>query len=137
MATTSIWPIRGVVSTVINYARNPEKTREESAVGMHQIDNVIQYAANELKTETRAYVTCLNCTNEDSAAREFMETKRLWNKPEVGSASMAIRVFSVARLMQRLLTRLVWNWHNAAGVTVLRLSWQHIATQIATIRILF
>ena len=32
MATTSIWPIRGVVSTVINYARNPEKTREESAV---------------------------------------------------------------------------------------------------------
>lgn len=80
MATTSIWPIRGVVSTVINYARNPEKTREESAVGMHQIDNVIQYAANELKTETRAFVTCINCTDEESAAREFMETKRLWNK---------------------------------------------------------
>ena len=80
MATTSIWPIRGVVSTVINYARNPEKTREESAVGMHQIDNVIQYAANELKTETRAYVTCLNCTDEDNAAREFMETKRFWHK---------------------------------------------------------
>ena len=53
MATTSIWPIRGVVSTVINYARNPEKTREESAVGMHQIDNVIQYAANQRSAPAR------------------------------------------------------------------------------------
>lgn len=69
-----------MVSTVINYARNPEKTREEAAAGMHQIENVIQYAADELKTETRAYVTCLNCTSEEKAAKEFMETKLFWNK---------------------------------------------------------
>jgi hypothetical protein len=28
MAVTSIWPIKGRVDKVINYARNPEKTTE-------------------------------------------------------------------------------------------------------------
>ena len=30
MAVTSIWPIKGRVDRVINYARNPEKTTEGS-----------------------------------------------------------------------------------------------------------
>ena len=30
MAVTSIWPIKGRVDRVINYARNPEKTTEAS-----------------------------------------------------------------------------------------------------------
>lgn len=80
MAVTSIWPIKGRVDTVINYARNPEKTREESKKGLsalHEIEGVIEYAADEMKTETRAYVTCLNLQSEETAAKEFMETKRL------------------------------------------------------------
>ena len=82
MAVTSIWPIKGRVDKVINYARNPEKTREESKKDLsllHEIEGVIEYAADEMKTETRAYVTCLNLTNEELAAREFMETKKLKN----------------------------------------------------------
>ena len=53
MAVTSIWPIKGRVDKVINYARNPEKTREETRKGLstlHEIEGVIDYAADEMKT---------------------------------------------------------------------------------------
>lgn len=83
MAVTSIWPISGNAAKVIAYVRNPEKTVErgsEEMANLHAIGGVIEYAADELKTESRAYVTCLNCTNEETAAEEFMETKKLKNK---------------------------------------------------------
>ena len=64
MAVTSIWPIKGRVDRVINYARNPEKTNEsgyEELASFHAVDNVVEYAANDMKTERRSYVSCLNC----------------------------------------------------------------------------
>ena len=82
MAVTSIWPIKGRVDRVINYARNPEKTTEasyEELASLHAVDNVVEYAANEMKTERRSYVTCLNC-EEDTAAHQFIETKKLWQR---------------------------------------------------------
>ena len=82
MAVTSMWPIKGRVDKVINYARNPEKTVEGSRhdlAELHTIDGVMEYAANDMKTERRAYVTCLNCT-EENAAHQFMETKHLWSQ---------------------------------------------------------
>ena len=85
MAVTSIWPRSGRVDQLIDYARNPEKTTEisaDSVAALHAIDGVIQYTVNDLKTEKRAYVSCLNCTSEDLAAEEFLQTKILWeNKP--------------------------------------------------------
>lgn len=82
MAVTSIWPIKGRVDRVINYARNPEKTTEashEELASLHAIDNVVEYAADEMKTERRSYVSCLNC-REATAAAQFMETKRYYGK---------------------------------------------------------
>ncbi|MDE6901252.1 MAG: relaxase/mobilization nuclease domain-containing protein [Lachnospiraceae bacterium] len=82
MAVTSIWPIKGRVDRVINYARNPEKTTEsgyEEQASLHAIDDVVEYAANDMKTEHRSYVSCLNC-REDTAAAQFMDTKRLRGK---------------------------------------------------------
>ena len=82
MAVTSIWPIKGRVDRVINYARNPEKTTEsgyEELASLHAVDGVVEYAANDMKTERRSYVSCLNC-REDAAAAQFIETKRLWSK---------------------------------------------------------
>lgn len=82
MAVTKIWPIKGRVDKVIDYARNPEKTRESSygkQEQLHIIDGVVEYAANEMKTETRAYVTCINC-REDIASRQFLETKDYWTR---------------------------------------------------------
>lgn len=82
MAVTSIWPIKGRVDKVINYARNPDKTTEQQhgqLSDLHTIDGVVEYAADDMKTEERAYVSCLNC-REDTAAEQFMETKRFWDK---------------------------------------------------------
>jgi len=83
MAVTSLWPIKSGVRRVIDYARNPEKTVEhasETLACLHAINGVLQYATNGIKTEKRAYVTCINCTSEEAAADEFMEVKELWNK---------------------------------------------------------
>ena len=78
MAVTSIWPIKGRVEKVINYARNPEKTHDKEKLSeLHEIEGVVEYAADEMKTEKRAYVTCLHLHSEETAAQEFMETKRL------------------------------------------------------------
>lgn len=82
MAVTSIWSIKGRVDKVINYVRNPEKTIEtghEALASLHVIDDVVEYAADEVKTERRSYVSCLNC-REDTAAEQFVETKQLWGK---------------------------------------------------------
>ena len=83
MAVTSIWPIHGRVDKVIDYVRNPEKTTEAGLpelASLHAVEDVVEYAADEMKTERRSYVSCLNC-REDTAAAQFMETKRLWGKP--------------------------------------------------------
>ena len=85
MAVTSIWPIKNRVAVVIDYARNPEKTVEKNPDGLaslHKVEGVIEYAADEMKTERRAFVTCLNCTSEEAAAHEFMDTKLKWGKTD-------------------------------------------------------
>ena len=82
MAVTSIWPIKGRVDRVINYARNPEKTTEgsyEELASLHAVGDVLEYAANDMKTERRSYVSCLNC-EEETAAHQFIETKKLWQR---------------------------------------------------------
>ncbi len=84
MAVTSIWPIKGRVDQVINYARNPEKTTErgqDEQAALHTIDGVVEYATDAMKTERRSYVSCLNCKEADAAA-QFMETKHFWGKTE-------------------------------------------------------
>ena len=83
MAVTSIWPITRSVKQVIKYAINPEKTTEDSfeaRAAYHAIQGVVEYAADDLKTEARSFVTCLNCISEETAAQEFLETKKLWRK---------------------------------------------------------
>ncbi len=82
MAVTSIWPIKGRPDKVIRYAQNPEKTTEnglQNLSSMHMIGEVLEYAADEVKTEQRTFVTCLNC-REETAAKQFIETKRLWSE---------------------------------------------------------
>ena len=82
MAVTAIWPIKSRADRVINYVRNPEKTTEagyDELTALHVIDDVIEYTADEVKTERRSYVSCLNCREMDAAA-QFLKTKRMWGK---------------------------------------------------------
>lgn len=85
MAVTAIWPIKGRVDKVINYARNPEKTQEESykeLSALHTIEGVVEYATDEIKTERRSYVSCVNLFSEETAAQEFVATKRQKGKTD-------------------------------------------------------
>ena len=75
MAVTSIWPIKGRVDDVIRYAANPEKTTEKKAekiAALHTVENIIEYAADEMKTEKLMYVTGINC-NMQNAIRRFKD----------------------------------------------------------------
>ena len=84
MAVTSLWPVKSQLSHVINYIRNPEKTVTEglnNLAALHQINGVMEYAADDVKTEKRELVTGINCT-EEYAARQFMNTKRHYGQTE-------------------------------------------------------
>lgn len=80
MAVTSIWAIKGRVNDVIRYARNPEKTVEKNRdqlAALHAIGDVVEYAADEIKTEQRAFVTGINCT-ELTAVKKFNRTLNMY-----------------------------------------------------------
>ena len=82
MAVTSIWPITGNPDGVIEYAINPEKTSEaslEETAALHAIDNVVEYTADDIKTEKRMYVSGVNC-QIPYAKEQFIETKRRFGK---------------------------------------------------------
>lgn len=86
MAVTSIWPIKGRLNQVIGYVMNPEKTTEEflpDLVALHAIQGVVEYAADQVKTEQRSFVSGVGCT-EKNAVEQFLSTKRFWNKVEDG-----------------------------------------------------
>ena len=61
MAVTSIWSIKGWIGKVINYAENPDKTKEnnEGQIFENQsqspqgLNDVITYAVNTEKTKRR------------------------------------------------------------------------------------
>ncbi len=82
MAVTSIWPIKGRVDRVIDYARNPEKTTEASRKKLHEIEGILDYAADEMKTEQCQYVTGINVSSVETAAKEFMHTKWMEGKTD-------------------------------------------------------
>lgn len=79
MAVASIWPVKNNVSGAIKYACNPEKTTEENRVSLHAVENVVEYAADELKTERCEYVHGINC-RPDNAIRLFNETRKRWGR---------------------------------------------------------
>ncbi len=85
MAVTSLWAVKSKVGNALDYIMNPEKTVEKpelspSAIAARKaVGDVIDYAGNADKTEQMMYVTGINCTPE-TAAEEFMNTKRYWGK---------------------------------------------------------
>lgn len=108
MAVTAIWPIKGRVDKVIAYARNPEKTQEsshEELSALHAIEGVVEYAADDIKTERRSYVSCVNLLSEVTAAQEFISTKRLMENSTAGPATMAISHSRQMRSRRRLPTQ--------------------------------
>ena len=87
MAVTSIWAVVNHVDKTISYIVNPEKTTDkpelspDAIAARKAVGDVINYASNADKTEQMMYVTGINCTPE-TAADDFMETKRFWGKTD-------------------------------------------------------
>ncbi|MDD2268087.1 MAG: relaxase/mobilization nuclease domain-containing protein [Eubacteriales bacterium] len=82
MAVTSIWNIRGRVDKVIDYAINPGKTENENykkVASFHSVEGVLEYATDDMKTEKKMFITAINC-GEETAARDFMNTKKFYGK---------------------------------------------------------
>ena len=106
MAVTSIWSIQGWIGKVINYAENPDKTKEqmnqelvsESETGQLQgLNDVIIYAVNTEKTKRRQsesmemelvgeseelmeqYVSGINCA-PTTAREEMIAVKKRFGK---------------------------------------------------------
>ena len=73
MAVTNLWAVKGNLSAVVKYIENPEKTTARD------MDQVMTYISDANKTEQMLYVTGINCEPE-IAAKQFLQTKQLWNK---------------------------------------------------------
>lgn len=80
MAVTKIWPVRGRLDHPIDYAMNPEKT--DAKLGRKELDSledVMNYAVNEEKTEKQFYVSGINC-NPAIARKQFQTVKSQFGK---------------------------------------------------------
>ena len=88
MAVTKIWPIRKSFAAPIDYVQNDEKTAnpeagsgtpEMSEESRQALEDVIEYAAHEDKTQMKFFVSTLNC-NKRYARDEFLTVKKRFNK---------------------------------------------------------
>ena len=81
MATTKIWSIRDSLSRVVDYAENPDKTENPNYSGteIQGLYDVMNYAADEQKTEMQYYVSGVNCLPE-VAREQMIMTKKRYNK---------------------------------------------------------
>lgn len=80
MAVTKIWPVRGRLDHPIDYAMNPEKA--DAKLGHKELDSleeVMNYAVNEEKTEKKFYVSGINC-NPAIARQQFQIVKSQFGK---------------------------------------------------------
>ncbi len=77
MATTKIWPVKGSLKRLVDYASNPEKTTQDDLAA------VIEYAMNGEKTtganEKTCYVTGVNCFAE-TAIEEMLSVQKHFGK---------------------------------------------------------
>lgn len=78
MAVTKIWDVRDRFDKVLDYAANAKKT-DADIEKYHALDGVIDYAADEFKTEKCFYVSGVNCLPEN-AKQTFGDTQRRWGK---------------------------------------------------------
>lgn len=57
---------------VIRYAQNPEKTTEASRKKLHEIEGIVDYVADDLKTERCTYpVQAVPCIQRAGSADEI------------------------------------------------------------------
>lgn len=84
MATTKIWAVNDNLKRVLEYVSNPDKT-ENKDLNDYQfkgLENVIEYASDDLKTEKQFYVSGVNCS-PDNVLQQMVSTKKLLKRKKV------------------------------------------------------
>lgn len=99
MAVTKIWAIKGRLDAPLNYVANPEKTKNPSYSdsALEALADVIDYAANEDKTERHFYVSGINC-NTTCARRQFVTVKKQFDKEDGILAFHAYQSFATGEV---------------------------------------
>lgn len=92
MAVTKIWRIKGRIDNVINYASNVNKTTFTEPQ-IQALEDVIEYAANEDKTEQKMFVSTLNCSAA-FAKDQFNTVKKRFRKEDGTVAFHAYQSFA-------------------------------------------
>ena len=102
---------------VIRYARNPEKVTEASRKKLHEIEGIVDYAADDLKTERCTYVTGIHLDSVETAAAGISPSEKM-------------------KWMLTQHTRSVWHLQQCYGEIDFKWSLRPIAIQIIIIIIL-
>lgn len=95
MATTKIWTVKDNLERTVNYAANPEKTIDPD------LKKAIHYAGDEAKTESRCYVTGVNC-NADTAFEEMTAVQERFGKTGGNVAYHAYQSFKTGDITPEL-----------------------------------
>ena len=83
MAVTKLWPVKNRLSTVIDYATNPEKTSTTvyTEEQYQALADVISYAKDDNKTEREFFCEGINC-NIITARDQFVSVKKEFKKED-------------------------------------------------------
>lgn len=83
MAVTKLWKVENNLKKVLDYTKNPDKTRKlnYSLEDIQSLKNVLAYAKDEEKTEQEFYVKGINC-DAKTACQEFIDVKTQFGKAD-------------------------------------------------------
>lgn len=83
MAVTKLWKVENNLKKVLDYTKNPDKTRKlkYSLEDIQSLKNVLAYAKDEEKTEQEFYVSGINC-NSVKACEQFVDVKTQYGKAD-------------------------------------------------------
>lgn len=96
MATTKIWAVKDKLKRVLDYASNPEKTKEDD-FNFDVLEDVLDYSTSDLKTEKQLYVSGINCSPA-TALQEMTATKKSADKTDGVLAFHAVQSFKPGEL---------------------------------------
>lgn len=121
MATTKIWAIKDSLSRVVNYAKNPEKTK------FSDLKQVLKYAENDEKTvdekEKTMYVTGVNCDSK-TAYEEMNFVQKKFDKCTGNIAYHAYQSFKTGEVSPELAHKI--------GVELAKEMWREYQVVVAT-----
>jgi len=83
MATTKIWAVNDNLKRVLDYVSNLAKTKNKDLNSYHYqgLENVIEYTADDLKTEKQFYVSGVNCS-PNNVFQQMISTKKAAQKED-------------------------------------------------------